>query len=412
MFKAIRGAKDILPGDAGLWQKIEALARRTFSNYGYREIRTPIIEDSGLFNRCLGALSDIVQKQMFEIKRDREVLCLRPEATASVVRAYIENHLDRSSGFSKFYYIGPMFRAERPQKGRLRQFHHIGIEAIGSLSPYLDVEVISLASRLLDDFGVKGAEIVINSLGCDTDKKKLSAELRAKLKDRLADLCLDCRGRFERNVFRILDCKNPACVNLAKDLKLGSGALCDECRRHFDKVKQGLDALGIKYNLSSRLVRGLDYYTRTVFEIKHPDLGSQDAIAAGGRYDNLVRELGGPDTGAIGFAFGVERIILAASEKPGAGKAAGVYLISLGEESMAAGLKLLDELRKNNIQADTNYSSKSLKGAMREANDSGSRFALIIGTDELEKGVVTLKDMASGEQRQVKTGDLVKELQC
>lgn len=412
MFKAIRGVKDILPEDASSWLEIEELARNIFSIYGYRQIRTPIIEELGLFNRCLGSSSEIVQKQMFEIKRDKEALVLRPEATASVVRAFIENNLDKKQSFSKFYYIGPMFRAERPQKGRLRQFHHIGVEAIGSLSPYLDVEIISLAHRLLGELGVGDSRISLNSLGCSNDKKKLGNILKQKLKSRLSDLCNDCRERFHRNVFRILDCKTETCIKIVRDLKLGNDNLCDECHKHFLKVKKGLDCLGIDYEASSYLVRGLDYYTRTVFEITHKDLGSQDAIGAGGRYDNLVSELGGNDQGAIGFAFGVERIILARAKRLEKEEAASVYVITLGDKPAEAGLKLLDKLRQNRIKVDANYTGKSLKGAMRDANDLRARYVLIIGEDELKKDAVSCKDMVSGAQREIKVEDLIKELRC
>jgi histidyl-tRNA synthetase len=413
MFKAVRGVKDILPEDVYAWQDIEKLARRIFSLYGYKEIRTPTIEESGLFNRSLGSSSEIIQKQMFEIKRDRETLVLRPEATASVVRAYIENNLDKKQGFSKFYYLGPMFRAERPQKGRLRQFHHIGVEAVGSLNPDLDVEVISLSNRLLNDFNIKGFTIFINSLGCANDKNNFSAILKSKLKNKLKDLCDDCHDRFKRNVFRILDCKNEGCIETVKSLNFGTDYLCKDCHGHFLKVKEGLDILGVAYQASPQLVRGLDYYTRTVFEIKHQGLGSQDALGAGGRYDNLVKELGGPDLGAIGFALGIERILLVLGLKSGvSGENNLVYIITLGESTKEAGLKLLDNLRKNGIQADTDYLGKSLKGAMRNADDLGARFVLIIGEDELKKGAVTLKNMVSGEQKEVITENLITELKA
>lgn len=412
MFKVIRGIKDILPEEISSWQEIEDLARHTFSVYGYQQIRPAIIEERSLFNRGLGSSSEIVQKQMFEIKRDGEILCLRPEATASVVRAYVENDLDKRGGFSKFYYIGPMFRAERPQKGRLRQFHHLGCEAIGSLSPYLDVEVISLANRLLNDFSVKGFQIILNSLGCSNDKKKLSDILKVKLKNKLSDLCNDCRDRFSRNVFRILDCKNKDCIEVIKDLNLGSGYLCEDCNQHFLKVRGGLKTLGIDYKVLPQLVRGLDYYTRTVFEIRHKDLGSCDAICAGGRYDNLVKDLGGPDLGAIGFAFGIERILLARKKRVKEREKKLVYLITLGDEAVEVGLKLLDNLRKNKIQADTDYTGRSLKGAMRDADSKGARYVLIIGEDELKKNVVTLKDMVSGEQEEIKQGDLISKLRA
>lgn len=313
MFKAVSGTKDILPEDIYSWQEIEDKARKVFAIYGYQEIRTPLLEEEGLFNRSLGNSSEVIQKQMFKIERDKDTFVLRPEATASVVRAYVANNLDKKEGFIKFYYIGPMFRAERPQKGRLRQFHHLGIEAVGSLSPCLDIEIISLASRLLEELGVENFKINLNSLGCNGDKEKFAKILKIKLRPKLSGLCLNCQERFERNVFRILDCKKASCRRVVADLELKDDYLCHSCKEHFQRVKAGLDILNIRYEVLPYLVRGLDYYTRTVFEISHKGLGSQDAVGAGGRYDNLVKELGGPDTGAMGFALGLERILLVRS---------------------------------------------------------------------------------------------------
>ena len=312
MFKRVAGTKDILPEDVSRWQKIEEVSRKVFSLYNYKEIRTPLIEEEALFNRSLGASTEIVQKQMFLIKRQKDVYALRPEATASIVRSYIENNLDRTPHFIKLYYIGPMFRLERPQKGRLRQFHHLGAEAIGSQDASLDAEIISLADNLLKNLSIDGYKIKINSLGCLKDKKKLAQILHQGLKTKFTKLCPDCRLRFKRNTLRILDCKNKTCQAVINELDLQDKHLCLECKDHFAKVREGLDSLKLDYETSHYLVRGLDYYTRTVFEIVHKDLGSQDALGAGGRYDHLVADLGGPDTGAIGFAFGIERLLLVA----------------------------------------------------------------------------------------------------
>ena len=311
MIKRVRGTQDILPQDSCSWQEVEEVARRIFSLYGYQEIRTPILEEASLFNRSLGETTEIIQKQMFQIRRDKDQLVLRPEGTASVVRAYLENHLDKKKAIAKFYYLGPMFRAERPQKGRLRQFHHLGIEAIGGLSPQLDVEVISLSDRLVKELGISNYQICLNSLGCSNDKIKLAQDLHQKLRANLSKLCADCQNRFKRNIFRILDCKNPGCQRVVSNLNLKQDYLCPACRSHFETVIQGLESINLNYQISPFLVRGLDYYTRTVFEIRHDQLGAQDAIGAGGRYDNLVGQLGGRASGAIGFAFGVERILLA-----------------------------------------------------------------------------------------------------
>ncbi len=412
MLKKVPGTKDILPEEVIYWQKIEEISRNIFSLYNYKEIRPPVIEEAALFNRSLGDTAEIVQKQMFLIKNDKDTYALRPEATASVVRTYIENNLDKLKAFSKFYYIGPMFRLERPQKGRLRQFHHIGCEVIGSVEAGIDIEVISLADNLLQAAGIQGYTIKLNSLGCAKDKTKLTEILDKDLKDKVRGLCNDCQVRYKRNVLRILDCKQEACKKVVQGLHLSDSCLCPECKTHFDKVKAGLDSLGVAYDVSPYLVRGLDYYTRTVFEITHPDLGSQDAMGAGGRYDNLVKELGGPDLGAMGFAFGVERVLLVSkTQEQKATDSKLVYIIGLGEQAKLEVLKLLAKLRKANIVSDTDYEEKSLRGAMRRANDLSARFVLIVGEDELKKGAVTLKDMASGEQKEVRFDNLIKELQ-
>lgn len=412
MFKRITGTKDILPDEVFWWQKIEMVARNTFSLYNYKEIRPPLVEKSALFNRSLGETAEIVQKQMFLIRNKEDIYALRPEGTASVVRAYIENNLDKIGGFAKLYYLGPMFRLERPQKGRLRQFHHIGCEVIGSYDANVDIEIISLADNLLKSFSVSGYNIKINNLGCAKDKSELTKTLSNSLKDKIGSLCEECRRRSETNVLRILDCKNEACREIVSTLNIGDNYLCPECKLHFDKVKSGLGSLRINYEVIPYLVRGLDYYTRTVFEITHKELGAQDALGAGGRYDNLVKDLGGQEAGAVGFAFGVERLLLvAASAWPEAGKNL-VYLITLGEDAKRKGLKLLDTMRKEGIACDTDYEGKSLKAAMRTANDLSARFVLILGENELKENTITLKDMVSGIQKEIGSGDLIKELKC
>ena len=410
MFKRIPGTKDILPQESSSWQAVEVIARKIFSLYNYQEIRTPIIEDVSLFNRTLGATTEIVQKQMFLIHNQEDNYALRPEGTASIVRSYLENNLDKTCGFTKLYYIGPMFRLERPQKGRLRQFHHIGAEAIGSSSASLDIEVISLAKQLLQGFGITGYQIKINSLGCPKDKQSLSATLKKNLPEKLTQLCADCQRRAKNNVLRILDCKNKDCQKIVKTLNLQHTHLCPDCLRHFEEVKCGLTNLGIPFQITPQLVRGLDYYNRTVFEITHSDLGSQDALGAGGRYNNLVQELGGPELGAIGFAFGVERLLLVSFALKQHPPKKLVYLITLGEAAKSAGIKILNQLRNAEISVDMDYLNKSLKGAMRAANDAGATFVLILGDNELEKNTLVLKDMSSGEQKQVKMQDFITEI--
>ncbi|MDP3041791.1 MAG: histidine--tRNA ligase [Candidatus Omnitrophota bacterium] len=412
MFKRIPGTKDILPEETSSWQTVEATARRIFSFYNYREIRTPVMEEASLFNRTLGATTEIVQKQMFLIHNQEDTYALRPEGTASIVRSYLENNLEKTSGFTKLYYIGPMFRLERPQKGRLRQFHHIGVEAIGSTLASLDIEVISLAEQLLKGFGITGYQIKINSLGCQKDKQALSAAFKKSLPEKLPQLCADCQRRAKNNVLRILDCKNEDCQKIVKTLEAGHTHLCPDCRNHFEEVKRGLNDLGISFQVVPQLVRGLDYYNRTVFEITHSDLGSQDAIGAGGRYNDLVRELGGPELGAMGFAFGVERLLLVPNALRQNPPKKLVYLITLGEAAKSAGIKILNQLRNAEIPADTDYLNKSLKGAMRAANDAGATFVLILGDDELKKHAISVKDMANSTQKEVFLQNLIQELKC
>lgn len=407
MFRRIPGTKDILPEEISGWQRIEAISRHIFSLYNYQQIRLPIIEETGLFQRSLGESADIVQKQMFLVGSR---YALRPEGTASVARAYIENNLAKTNSFIKLYYIGPMFRCERPQKGRLRQFHHLGCEAIGSKDADLDIEVISLADNLLKNFSIDGYKIKINSLGCREDKKALTQSLRKSLEQKLTKFCLECRRRFKLNTLRILDCKNEGCIEELRKSDIRDTYLCSECKGHFSQVKQGLDTLKIDYELVPYLVRGLDYYTRTVFELTHQKLGSQDALGAGGRYDTLVKELGGPDIGAIGFALGMERLRLVTSDQLPVNIQNLVYIISIGDEARKESLKILDNLRKNSVTSDTDYENKSLKGALRKANDLKARFVLIVGEDELKKCVVTLKDMVSGEQKEIIRDNLITEL--
>jgi histidyl-tRNA synthetase len=412
--KAIRGTKDILPQESGLWCFVEQQAKNLCRNYGYKEIRTPLLEEAHLFSRSIGATSDIVRKEMYSfLDRKKRLLCLRPEATASVVRAYLEHNLDKDLRLAKFYYFGPMFRAERPQAGRLRQFHHIGVEAIGSSSPYLDAEVISLAVKILQGLGVKNFTLQLNSIGCAEDRERHRVELRRALRGKLKGLCSDCQARYKTNLLRIFDCKNPACKKITRWLPGTDACLCDECNEHYGQVKQAIDSLDISYIPSPHLVRGLDYYTKTCFEITHPNLGAQDALGAGGRYDELVKELGGPDKPAIGFALGVERLIavleptdlqLTDKTQP------SLYFAAIGEESKEEAFKRLYSLRKKGISCEMDYLDKSLKGQMRQADKLGARFVAILGEEELKKDVIILRDMQNKTQKEIKIDKLDEAL--
>lgn len=413
LFKSPRGTKDILPEESWVWQDVENKAREIFAVFGFEEIRTPILEESKLFSRSLGDLTDIVQKQMFLIKKETDTFVLRPEATASIVRSYVENTLYNSSQVSKFYYIGPMFRAERPQKGRLRQFHHIGCEAIGSTSPFLDAEAVFLAQQILSALGIAGYETVLNTLGCLKDKKMFGLNLREKLLPHKKSFCEDCQTRMAKNIFRVLDCKNKQCKDIILSLNLGASHICDECCKHFEDVKAGLDLFGVPYKVNPLLVRGLDYYTRTVFEISHPDLGAQDALGAGGRYDNLVEELGGPSRGAVGFALGVERLLLVkaqAAAEGGQRRSLDCYIIPLGEASLKKSIGILKDLRNVSIASDLDYLEGSLKAKLRRADKTNCRFCLIIGDNELAKGAGILKNMRQSTQEEVPLGEVVAKI--
>jgi len=407
-----RGTKDILPDEIQLWQEAEQTIRKILKTYGYKEIRTPIFEETGLFKRSLGQTSDVVTKQLLELAARKESeFSLRPEGTASIVRSYIENSMDRKESLSKLCYMGPMFRGERPQKGRLRQFHQIGVEAIGpnTSSPYLDAEVIALSANMLKVLGINDFEVKINTLGTLDDKANFAEILKSKLKGKKTKLCEDCQDRLSRNVFRILDCKNRECKTIVEFLEFGSDWLCGESRDYFNKVKEALGVLDIPFVEAPYLVRGLDYYTNTVFEITAPSLGSQDALGAGGRYNTLVSDLGGPQVDAVGFALGLERIFLAMpkSEKI-ADPLLDVFVIALDEKSFTRAFKILNLLREEGVASDICYKISSMKSQMRLADKLGSRYVMIIGEEEMKKSIVTLKDMTKGTQKKINMSDIAK----
>jgi histidyl-tRNA synthetase len=411
--KSLRGTKDLLPKEAGLWTFLEKKARGVLVSFGYGEIRTPVMEDSSLFVRSLGQGTDIVEKQMFTfLDRGERSITLRPEATASVVRAYLENNLENEIGFAKLFYMGPMFRAERPQAGRMRQFHQIGVEAIGSYSPYLDAEVIALLAALLNSFNVTNYEIKVNSLGCSKDKAALSDGLRQAIGGRLNAFCDDCKVRYEKNILRVLDCKNDACKNEIKKIFKGTEEyLCTDCASHFDTVKKTLDFLKINYRIEPYLVRGLDYYTKTTFEVSHKKLGAQDAIGAGGRYDNLIEGLGGQPKGACGFAIGIERTVMALNEAPELDGGLKIYLATMGEDAYKVAFSVAMALREQGISAEMDFEGKSLKAQMRAADRLGAKYVAIIGEDELKNHSITLRNMATKEQVAIPERSFVSDME-
>ena len=399
MIRGIKGVKDILPDEVGRWQLIEATARRLAEVYGFREIRVPVFEVTDLFARSIGASTDIVEKEMYTFQdRDGTSLTLRPEATAGSVRAYIEHNLSASPTAQKLYYFGPMFRHERPQAGRLRQFHQFGVEAFGCAEPAADVEVISLLWRFFSTLGLPDLTLEINSLGEAGDRPAYKAVLLEFLKTREAQLCQNCRRRMATNPLRVLDCKVPECWAATKGAPKLTDHLSPHARAHFDAVLVGLQTLEIPFLLNPRLVRGLDYYTLTTFEVTCSHLGAQNAVGAGGRYDGLVETLGGSKTPAVGFAVGLERTVLAL---PGAALPTPsklIYVASFGPQGAPAGRRMLYELRALGIQADTDHRASTLKAHMKQADRLGASLTVIVGDDEAAKNCVVVRDMTSKEQ--------------
>ena len=425
MYRALRGMNDALPHRAGgsseLRRFLEETSSKIFRRFGYNEIRTPILEEKDLFVKSIGDQTDIVTKEMFSFcDRGERDVAMRPEGTAPIVRAYLEASLHKTMPFQKFYYIEPMFRAERPQAGRLRQFNQIGAEAIGSLSPAIDAEAILLLTKILDECKINGYTIRLNNLGCHADKIRLSKNLKENLSDKKSLLCDDCKKRLSTNPLRVLDCKKENCRFTVRGVMKSIDFLCDDCKSHFSKVKELLGTvLSEKKCIDDPyIVRGLDYYTRTVFEISHPALGAQDAIGAGGRYDNLIKDMGGPALGAVGFALGVERMIMTyAKDCVNIGektsefvKPVSIYIATIGEKAQYKAFKIMDELRNSNIGCDMDYEEKSLKAQMRAADKLGAKFVYIIGDEELEKGSAILRNMKNTEQHTVKFEEIKEKL--
>ncbi len=408
--RAVRGVRDVLPGEAPRWQRVEAEARRVFEAYGYREIRLPLFERTELFARGIGEATDIVEKEMYTFQdRSGESLTLRPEATASVLRAYIEHGLHVQPKPVRLYTIGPMFRYERPQAGRYRQFHQINVEALGESHPALDAELIGMLMEFFRGLGLaERLALEVNSIGDEACRPAFRERLAAYLRRHAGELCEECRGRIERNPLRVLDCKRPGCQPLIEKAPSILDALCQPCREHFDRVRGYLDALGLEYRVNPRMVRGLDYYVRTTFEVVTGELGAQNAVAGGGRYDGLIRALGGPADPGNGFAIGIERVtlLLAAGED---GAALTALLIPLGEEALAALLPVAQAARRRGVGVEVAYGRK-LRAELERAHRQGVPYVVIVGEDELRARQASLRDMASGAQRPIPLERLAEEL--
>ena len=412
LYKAVKGFKDILPHQVGTWNRVESEAKRIFELFGFKEIRVPVMEKAELFARGIGQDTDIVSKEMYTLKdRKGNNLAMRPEATASVLRAYIEHKLYDGFPVQKLFTIGPMFRYERPQKGRSRQFHQINAEIIGDPGPRLDSELIFMLLHLFSSIGLNNTTLNINSLGCPGCREPFRAELRNYLKGYFEQLCPDCQRRMETNPLRVFDCKVDRCNQVIKDAPSMLDFLCNDCRDHFDSLMTYLKELDVDFIVNTHLMRGLDYYTRTTFEVQTQELGSQNAIAGGGRYDGLIKEFGGPDNSAIGFAIGVERVVeLLEGHIDKKEEGPDIFLAPLGREAKDKAFVWLQELRKGGLRAEMEYGSSGLKAQMRHADRLRARKVLIVGEDELVKGKGILRDMFTKEQTELPLDNVFDEL--
>ncbi|MCT4621469.1 MAG: histidine--tRNA ligase [Marinisporobacter sp.] len=412
--KAPRGTKDVLPVDVYKWNYVEHLFRDVCARFGYKEIRTPIFEHTELFKRGVGETTDIVQKEMysFEDNGGRDIT-LKPEGTAPVVRSFIENKLYADTQPTKIFYITPCFRYERPQAGRLRAFHQFGVEAFGAINPSVDAEIIGVAMAFYKDLGISNLELRINSIGCPECRGKYNQILKDYLKEKLPNLCKTCQDRYEKNPMRIIDCKVESCKEQLKDVPLMIDHICDECREDFEKLKENLSLMEIDYIVDPNIVRGLDYYTKTAFEIISNEIGAQGTVCGGGRYDRLVEELDGPKTPGIGFGMGIERLLLTLQNnnieipKP---KGLDIFIATIGERANKEAVGLLHKLRLEGLSGDKDHLNRSLKAQFKYANKMNASYTIVIGDDELDKDVVTLKNMQNSEQTEIQLSNIINEL--
>ncbi len=409
--KAPRGTKDILPPESAKWSYMEKKAREICRRYNYLEIKTPIFEHTELFARGIGEGTDIVQKEMYSFTdRGGRSITLRPEGTAPVVRSFLEQKLYGQALPKKFFYFGPMFRYERPQAGRYRQFHQFGVEVIGSDEPAVDVETIILGIDFIEELGLKDFFVEINSIGCPKCRPRYLDKLKNYLEGQ-EDFCSNCQNRIDTNPLRVLDCKNPDCQELLKQAPKINDFLCAECASNFSQVKEGLDYLGLSYREDPTLVRGLDYYTNTVFEVKSNDLGAQDAIFSGGRYNGLLKEIGDRDIPATGFALGLERLeLLLKEEAANFGSDLEVYITTIGEEAEAFSISLLRQIRAAGISADRDYGGRSIGSQMKDADRKNANYCLIIGSDELKSQAATVRNMQTGDEEEVALKEITNYL--
>ena len=408
---AIKGMNDILPGEIETWQFLETTARQVFGTYGFSEIRTPAVEKTELFCRSIGETTDIVEKEMYTFDdKGGHSLTLRPEGTAPVMRSFIQNKLYNQDPVSKLYYMGPMFRYERPQKGRYRQFHQIGAEVLGVEDPKIDAQVLAMLHQYFERIGIKAVALQVNSLGCPDCRPAYRQQLIDYLEQRLDSLCEDCKRRYQNNPLRVLDCKATGCKEATVDAPAMLDHLCAGCDQHFAAVKNHLVALEIPFEVNARMVRGLDYYVRTTFEMVTDQLGSQNAVAAGGRYDGLVESLGGPALPGIGFAIGAERLVLMKGDEKVAPAVPKLFIAAIGEAAADRAFVLMSRLQMAGVRAEMDYQGKSLKAQMRRANKLQAEYTLILGEDEVQSGMAQLKNMSSSSQVEIELERLAEVL--
>ena len=415
MINIPKGTKDILPSESYKWQYLESKFRETVSKYGFSEIRTPVFEHTELFQRGIGDTTDVVQKEMYTFEIAERSLTLKPEGTAGAVRAFIENKLYADSLPAKYFYNTPCFRYEKMQKGRQREFHQFGIEILGSKSMLADAEVIACANDFLRGCGIDDVRLHINSIGCPQCRAEYRKALQDFLRPNLDKLCDTCKDRFDRNPMRVLDCKSPVCQSYCVGAPKMLDFLCDDCRDSFEELKSYLDAFGIEYEVDPGIVRGLDYYTKTAFEFVSDKLGSQSTVCGGGRYDHLVEQLDGPDTPAVGFGLGIERLLLILEAcgveipKP---VYSDVFIACMGPAAKAEGIKIAADLRSKGLKVLTDVSDRGLKAQFKYADKTGSRYTVVIGDDEIAKGIVNLRDMKNSTQEEIKPEELYKKISC
>lgn len=409
--KAIKGTKDVLPKDSYKNQYIERTLMDCAERFGYKEIRVPVFENTVLFQRGVGDTTDVVQKEMytFDDKGGRSIT-LRPEGTAGVMRSFLENGLFNEAMPQKLYYILSCYRYEKPQAGRLREFHQFGVECVGSEKPLADAEVIALAKNVFDTLGIDNIDLHINSIGCPKCREEYNKALKEYFSSHKDELCETCNERLERNPMRILDCKSPVCGEIAKDAPKTIDYLCDECKEHFDGVQKYLNAMNISYTVDPEIVRGLDYYTRTVFEFISNNIGAQGTVCGGGRYDGLIKELGGADTPSLGFGMGLERLMLLMENSgtpfPEESKP-DVFIIAMGEKAQLKAVEIVKDMREEGFCALVDLNSRSIRAQMKYADKTGARFTVVLGDDEVSSGIAKLKNMASGEETEIPVAQFV-----